>query len=85
MDPGTSEGNADAAHGVRSHERRWISGGRGDFAEAIRVLLLVSHGDSRGRVHQAMYTLHGLEGGGETLATTGRDGARDETWRGLVF
>ena len=26
MNPGTSEANADAAHGVRSHQGRWTSG-----------------------------------------------------------
>ena len=47
VDPGTSEGNADVAHGVRSHEGRWTPGGRGDFVAATRVLLLVSNGGSR--------------------------------------
>ena len=37
VDPGTSDGNADAAYGVRSHEGRWTPGGRGDFAAATRV------------------------------------------------
>ena len=32
MDPGTSEEDTDAAHGVRSHEEHWTLGGRGDFA-----------------------------------------------------
>ena len=44
MHSGTSVGNADAAHGMRSHGGRWTSGGRNDFAAATRVLLLVSHG-----------------------------------------
>ena len=85
MDPGISEGNADTAHGVRSHEGGWTREGRGDFAAVTRVLLLVSHGGSRNRVRQAMSTLHGLESGGESPATTGRDGTSDETWRGVAF
>ena len=47
VDPGTSEGNADAAHGVRSHEGHWAPGGLGDFAAAKSILFLVSHEDSR--------------------------------------
>ena len=62
MDSRTSVGNADAAHGVRSHQGRWTTGGRDDFAAATRVFFLVSHGDSRDRVRQAMSTLLGLEG-----------------------
>ena len=61
MNPGTSEGNADAVHGVRSHEERWTPGGRGDFKTATKVLLLVSYGVSRDRVRQAMSTLHGFD------------------------
>ena len=63
VDLGISQENADATHGMRSHEDGWTPGGRGDFAAATRVLSLVSHGGSRDRVRQAMFTLHGLEGG----------------------
>ena len=62
MDPGTSEGNADANHGVRSHDGCWTPRGRGDFSAALRVLL-VSHGGLRDRVRQVISTLYGLEGG----------------------
>ena len=63
MDPGTSEGNADAAHGVRPHEGCRTPEGRDDFVAATSVLLLVSYGGSRDQVRQAMYTRHGPEGG----------------------
>ena len=63
MDPGTSEVNADAAYGMCSHEGHLTPWGRGDFAAATRVVFLVSHGDSRDQVGQAMFTLHGLEDG----------------------
>ena len=54
MDPGTSEGNADAAHGVRLHEGRGTPGRRGDSTVATRVLLVVLHGGSRDRARPAM-------------------------------
>ena len=82
MGPGTSEGNADAAHGVRYHEGRWKPRGCDDLAVTIYIRLLLSF---RMEVHQAMSTLHALEGGGESPRTTGRDVARDETWRGFAF
>ena len=73
VDPGTSEGNADAAHGMRSHKGSWTPQGRDDFAAATRVLLLVLHGGLRNRVWV------------RNSATTGIDAARDETWRGFAF
>ena len=50
MDPGTNEGDEDAARGLRSHEGRWTPGGRGDLAAATTILFLVSHGGSRDQV-----------------------------------
>ena len=49
MDPRTSEENANAAHGMRSHEECWTPG-CGDFTAATRVLFSVSYGDSRDRI-----------------------------------
>ena len=37
VDSGTSEGNADAAHGMRSHKGSWTPEGRDDFAAATMV------------------------------------------------
>ena len=62
MDPETSQGNANTAHGVRSREGRWTPRGRGDFAATTRVFLLVSHGSSRDRVRRAMAALYELVG-----------------------
>ena len=45
------------------NEGRRTPGGRGDFAAATRVVLLVLDGGSRDRVRQALSTLHGLEDG----------------------
>ena len=49
-----------SAHGVCSHEGRWTPEGRGNFAAATRLMLLVSHGNSRDRIREAISTLHGL-------------------------
>ena len=79
VDAGTSKENVDAARGLRSHEGCWKSGGRGDLVTAARICCWF-----RMEVHVTEFVkqcLHCME----VRATTGRDGAREETWQGLAF